>query len=194
MYEDNINLFDFDKLKIYFIIEYTCCYMRFDMNDTQVIFTAFFAIVWGTMSTTLPRWKPFHWPLFFHVKQTRHRVCLSFLVLNVLPIIFYGLTLRILSEKNYVVICWGGLTVFQIILHGVIPAFAVFGFYRLWLAIIEIWPRCFFVKYKFMLSIKYWQSEEPTFDWPIPVPTRYGNLFWALVYIITALLTPHIFR
>ncbi len=85
---------------------------------------------------------------------------------------------------------WKFLQTLQEIVTGVVPAFAVFGFYRLWLAIVEFWPACFY------------QSEahqdpaliggnEPTTDF-LKVEKRWarGNLWFALAYLAIATLVP----
>ena len=165
------------------------------MNVTQTIFTVFFAIFWGTAWGALPRWKAFQWPLVFAVKQVRHRLVLSILVLNVCPLAFFGLALWGLSGPNYDVICWNLCTVVKLILHGVVPAFATFGFYRLWLGIVELNPRLFYVRNRSELPQRYRQIRgEPTIhSLRLPGVTGPLNLLFAFVYIGVASAAVYVF-
>lgn len=104
-----------------------------EMNVPQQIFAIFFAIFWGTSSNAWPKWKPFHWPLFPHSRQVRYRTGLSVLVLNVLPLFYFVWAYSWLGSKECKFV---GL--------AVVPAFAVFGFYRLWIGLVECKPESFY--------------------------------------------------
>jgi len=166
------------------------------MNDTQIIFTVFFAIAWGTMSSALPKWKAFHWTLFFQVKQVWHRVILSMILLNALPVIFFGWTLLQLSDQDYVVNNWSTRIVFlQVIIHGVFPAAAAFGFYRLWIAIVEFKPKCFYKSENDLpedLRGIEPTIEEHNLESRMRRSTKYSNLFFAVLYIGIAVLAPYV--
>jgi hypothetical protein len=107
------------------------------------VFMVFFAIFWGTVASVQGRWKAFQLPLA-SIPRIGRRVRLSMLLLNLLPLIFFGYVLLILSDKTPSCRTW--LASLQFVIIGVLPAFAVFGFYRLWLGIIERSPDKYYFK------------------------------------------------
>ncbi len=123
------------------------------MNDSQQIYAVFYAIFWGGIFNVLSRWKPFNFGLISHKRKNikkliRKRIGLALIIFNVLPIIYFGTIFYILGEQN---ICevqkkyWYYMV--SIVLSGIIPAFAILGFYRLWLGIVEKWPKTFYLQY-----------------------------------------------
>jgi hypothetical protein len=48
------------------------------------------------------------------------------------------------------------------LVFAVVPAFAVLGFYRLWLGIVEKWPDCFYAANSGLLDDKY-RHVEPVY-------------------------------
>jgi len=117
------------------------------MTITQSIFVVFFAIFWGAIACVQGRWKMFHWTLIRY-QHVMDRLVLSIIVLNIIPVlyftwIFYLLRQPLTSDPAQWTL-WE--TIIQI-LPGIAPAFAVFGFYRLWAAIVEFSPTSFY-RYK----------------------------------------------
>ncbi len=120
------------------------------MSETQTIFTVFFAISWGVMSNVLPKWKPFHYAMFGICKfcQPTRRIVVAFMLFNVLPwtffvVVLFGLwddKLETLQMTGWIRV-WIG---FKLIMRAIVPGMAPFGFYRLWLATIQIWPKAFY--------------------------------------------------
>src|SRR6266852_5259407 len=101
------------------------------MTFTQQIFMVFYAIFWGTVASAQTRWKAFHWPLLFRCAPASWRLLLSFLFLSVMPIVFFVWAVLRLANT-------GAVLVIKETLLGVVPAIAIFGFYRLWLGIAEL--------------------------------------------------------
>jgi len=108
------------------------------MNFSQQIFMVFFAILWGTSANAWPRWKMFHWTFFLRSSRIRRRVLWSVLVLNVIPVAYFACVLQRLGQVST-----RGLDT-PTILFGLIPAFAVFGLYRLWFSLVERVPKFFY--------------------------------------------------
>lgn len=118
------------------------------MNDAQQIFAIFYAIFWGSQFNVIPRWKPFNFGLLFdnEVRHVSGRISLALLIFNIFPIIYFIVIFYILSgqyicenQKK----CW--ISISTMVLSGIIPAFGIFGFYRIWLYIIEKNPRQYYV-------------------------------------------------
>src|SRR5437870_760073 len=107
------------------------------LNVMQTIFLVFFAIFWGGIFNAQVRWKAFHWSLFRFGPALR-RTLVSFLILNILPIVFFLFAMWALAKPIP-----SDVRLFQY-LRAVVPAFAIFGFYRIWLGVIEIWPKTFY--------------------------------------------------
>jgi len=107
------------------------------MNIAQQLFVVFFAICWGTSSNAWPRWKPFHWTFVFEIAQVRRRVGLSMLLLNICPIVYFAVVLAWLGNGGPAVGTLGVVQSLREVIRGVSPAFAVFGFYRIWFGLIE---------------------------------------------------------
>lgn len=59
------------------------------MNESQTIFSLFFAISWGIVSNVLPRWKPFHYALWCHrgFWQPTRRILAAFTLLNLVRLL-----------------------------------------------------------------------------------------------------------
>ena len=96
------------------------------------------------MSNVQPRWKAFHWPVFFsrEFPTVKKRVLLSCFWLNLVPVVYFLMVVHrlhsaSLSEKT-------DADALGLVIYGVVPAFAIFGFCRLWLATAEWRPRTFY--------------------------------------------------
>ena len=120
--------------------------MEFAMNVSQQIFVVFFAIFWGTSSNAWPKWKAFHWTLAPFSCRVLLRLVLSVTVLNVIPVLYFIGILKQLGGciqgdpfSTFPCAC-------RVVLPAVIPAFAVFGFYRMWISVVEFCPTRFYYR------------------------------------------------
>jgi hypothetical protein len=110
------------------------------MTIPQQIFLVFYAIFWGTSATSWPKWLPFHYTFVFISCRVARRVTWSFVMLNVVPVAFFVWAMLQLGRHTSPVLDW------REILEGVVPAFAFFGFYRVWISVIQRFPTCFYYK------------------------------------------------
>lgn len=70
---------------------------------------------------------------------------LSSVVFNLLPILYFVTVFFYLRNTPTAAVCtWTFWDTFRQITSGMVPAFAVFGFYRLWLAFVEMNPKAFY--------------------------------------------------
>ncbi len=171
------------------------------LGTDQQVFMLFFAIFWGTVANVQPRWKAFQWPLFCKIPEAKHRALLSFGILNVLPLLFFGYVLWALSGRGPKSYDGNLYVIAKILVQGVLPAFGIFGIYRFWLAIIELRPGYFYRHYQYELPEKY-RHVEPTYRHRVSkyntnLPTvdlgkdsGWANLRVALVYIMLAGIFP----
>jgi len=119
------------------------------MNDAQQIFAVFYAIFWGAIFSVSSRWKAFNFGLIFdkEVDHVTKRIILAKLILNILPILYFAGIFHVLGSNGSLCPqqreCWTDLT--AIVLSGIIPSFGIFGFYRLWLCIIEYKPTNYYM-------------------------------------------------
>lgn len=109
-------------------------------------FALFYAIFWGAVANVQPKWKAFHWPLCF-IKTTARkyvikRIGLSIILLNVVPIIYFGLIVHLLRSVGLGTAA--DVSARNLACYGIVPAFAVFGFSRAWLATMEYSPNTFY--------------------------------------------------
>lgn len=118
--------------------------MDIQLNISQQIFSIFFAIAWGTSSNVWGRWKPFNWPAAVFASPPRWRAGLSLVVLNVLPMAFYIWIVWLLRGKVQTDPFATLGSSYIAVLPSVIPAIAVFGFWRIWLAFVQMYPECFY--------------------------------------------------
>ena len=152
------------------------------MNNSQQIFLVFFAIFWGTSANAWPKWKPFLWTFFCVSSRVSLRVLWSTLMLNVVPIVYFTCMLRHLKGEVYG----------DPMLAGVIPAFAIFGFYRFWIGIMEIRPALFYYKdNNEMRRLKKSRlvNAEPTMKELHFANVRWRwwrNVFFGLLYVVVA--------
>jgi hypothetical protein len=131
------------------------------LNTYQSIFILFFAIFWGLISNVQPRWKAFQFPLICAVGLrwiVLRRVALAVVVMNFLPIAYFAFALWMLRDKAAPP-AWPTLA---IVARGVLPAFAIFGMYRIWLGIVEFQPQWFYRANIVQVPAEY-RHVEPTF-------------------------------
>jgi hypothetical protein len=131
------------------------------IDDLQTVFMLFYAIFWGSVANVQPRWKAFQWPLFFKLPQVRCRAMAALFFLNVLPLCFFAYGMWALHGRGPTKYAPLGGSLHYVI-RGVVPAFAVFGLYRFWLAVVELHPDCFYASDRCKLDKKYWYVE-PTY-------------------------------
>jgi len=126
---------------------------------------------------------------------------LSFSVLNVAPIVFFGYVMWVLSAIN----TNSGEALSLLVVHGVVPAFAAFGFYRIWLGIVEIKPNWFYLfveshadmddEYKFVEPMYAYRPVNPPLDGNRPIVyigknSGWANLLCGLLYVIIGVIVP----
>ena len=160
------------------------------MTITQSVFVVFFAIFWGTVASVQGRWKMFHWPLIRY-PHVALRLTLSFVVLNVCPILFFAFVFFLLRNDPMTPSTsqWGWSETLRQVFASVVPAFAVFGFYRLWLSIVELCPSCFYQAAADQEeNIK---AIEPTLEC-LHIDSQYWwwNLLFASLYLAVATIAP----
>ena len=110
----------------------------------QNVFIVFFAIFWGAVANVQPRWKAFQWPLIFKMGEVFRRVALAVLVMNVLPVIYFAISLWVTHDRGPTTADSPGRIIAVVVFQGVLPAFGIFAIYRLWLGIIELRPQWFY--------------------------------------------------
>jgi len=135
--------------------------IRFGVH--QQVFMLFFAIFWGAVANVQPRWKAFQFPLMFdpQLSNVFLRVMLAILLLNLLPIIYFGYILWCMHGRGPMPADSTFLAVTKILLQGILPAFGIFGLYRAWLGIVELRPLWFYKSKPTDVPEKY-RHVEPT--------------------------------
>lgn len=167
------------------------------MNDNQTVFTIFYAIFWGLIANVQPRWKAFQLALVFDLKFARRRAVVSFIIFNLFPLIYYASFLCILNQSAKIESSWVFYDFTRFIARCVVPSFGAFGFYRLWLTIIEIFPKYFYSPTQTELGPQYQRIIEkglviePSLDeLGIRIDSNNGwkNMIWSFIYFGIAFL------
>ena len=113
-----------------------------NINTSQTIFTLFYAIIWGTLANVWSRWGAFSWPLMWDPQQkVVQRGVLSLIIINIVPILFFAY--MFLSLANYAL----GTSIYVAFLKLtviILQPFALFGFYWIWVGIIQTFPSRFY--------------------------------------------------
>jgi hypothetical protein len=164
------------------------------MLNGQSVFLVFYAIFWSGILNVQPRWKAFHWPLFCRKPdQARRRTLLSLLILSFFPIGFFVFAMWLLgSIENF-----SGWRLSWEYLRAAIVSFAIFGMYRIWLGIIECFPKYFYAPVD-DIPRKY-QHVEPTYRQDIGckpscvfvdigIDTGRPNIVWGVIYIAVSVV------
>jgi hypothetical protein len=155
------------------------------LNVPQQIFILFYAITWGTAANSQPRWKAFAWGAIRADVASMKRAWLSVAVLNVLPLLYFVLILRALHSAPWWASPWTFLGILRL-LASISPAFAPFGFYRIWTAIVAWLRESFYGLLSNNTRPPIWDEIGIGVD-PItdlnPIWAA-GNLFWGFVYVL----------
>lgn len=163
-----------------------------ELNVPQQAFTLFYAINWGTAANSQPRWKAFAWGAIGEDQASRRRAWLSVFLLNILPLIYFVVVLRVLDCPPWRDLDqWSLLTASRIFV-SVLPAFAPFGFYRVWIGVVEKWREHFYRPLPIIGDDG--KTEEPLEIWQeiglelklksdLNKKWAAGNSFWGVVYI-----------
>jgi hypothetical protein len=162
-----------------------------------------------------PSWKTWRWKLFcrmFVRPDAWRRLLLSFVILNLFPVVFFCFVFHLLaaerltgdefvepcvvsksgtSETRQTCECHtrsdGEAHSVKQVLAGILPAFAVFGFYRLWVAIVQCRPTWFYREGRSRENSKR-TDDDPTIKSlrirGCPLPYCRRNLVAFLFYII----------
>ncbi len=164
-----------------------------EMNISQQLFAIFFAIIWGTSANAWLKWKPFHWPFVCRSDRIRLRTELSFLFFNLIPVYYFTWIQYALrgSLKTNPFLTFG--SVCQLMLSTIVPAFAVFGFYHVWIGLIELCLTRFYYRDEQELAKNVKRNvshkTEPTIkSLRLRTWTSSGNLIVGFGYIAVALL------
>ncbi len=160
------------------------------MSIAQQVFVVFYAIFWGAVFNVQGRWRMFQpLPRYPHVK---HRLLLSWGLLNIVPILFFGWSFfRLRGAAATSPETWGLVETLLQVSAGVLPAFAIFGFYRLWMGIIEMAPAYYYERGSTQSSEL--RNIDPTIETlhlqhPFPRP----NFIAAALYFVIALVGPYL--
>ncbi len=171
--------------------------MEIEIQPLQQVFMLFYAIFWGAIANVQPRWRPFQWHLFFAVPQARCRAVAALIVLNILPLCFFAYGMWALYGRGPTESAPLAGSIHYLI-RGVVPAFAIFGLYRFWFAMVELNPDCFYASSLEALDERYWHVE-PTYrrkiekrDTPTVDLAGHGwiSFLSGLLYVAIASLAP----
>ena len=114
------------------------------LNIPQQAFTLFYAINWGTAANSQPRWKAFAWGAIAEDPASGRRACLSTLLLTLIPLAYFVLILWGLGSSTWDNLDQWNWTTFWKVFVSILPALAPFGFYRIWISIVEKWVNFFY--------------------------------------------------
>jgi len=151
-------------------------------RENQLVFMAFFAIFWGVIANVRPRWKAFQFPLIFKPGLRWNvfpRVCLALLVLNLLPIVYFGYVIYVTSLAGMGPVEGDTtlLAVTKILVQGVLPALGMLGIYRPWPGIIELKADLFYKSNPDEVPELYDTLSQDTV-WAIKISVAPQNLWW----------------
>lgn len=126
---------------------------------------------------------------------------LAFLLFNILTWIVFGSVMYWLRGSEPCADQWTLCYVFSMVVRGVVPSLALFGFYRIWLATMQWWPNCFYAvdqdhvpqpfKVRDERKEVHRNPNEPTQDYLNlrPPPPGVGrNLIVGVIYVASILL------
>ncbi len=146
------------------------------MNDAQLLFVAFFAILYTLMlgyAQSYHAWDTYD--AWRRKRQSVKRFLLAFLILNVLALSNFAWILSTLASVS-IGFDWN-VPNFLIILLVVFLSFVVIGYYRLYVSLLYRFPTAF---YRSAKRIEYFTKADEHGD-----PISFGARFWpGLIYIL----------
>jgi hypothetical protein len=148
------------------------------MNTAQTVFTVFYAVAWGALANVWPRWRAFDWALRNEPgEKACQRGILSLTFLNILPFIFFSSGLLLLN--NWVLHGYWISIIIQIFLIA-LQSLTLFGFYRIWVSIVQCCKNTFYPEKSFGKGGRYNGLRPEDLD------RKYArkNLLVGLVYLI----------
>lgn len=100
------------------------------MNDSQQIFSIFYAVLYGVLLTSLKSFQAFPWGFCYEKNKRkkcklRKRLFVSIGIFNILPFIFFSLGFWFLHDLDFSKLCF-----FQTLLSA-IPSLSIFCPYRI---------------------------------------------------------------
>ncbi len=145
------------------------------MNDAQLLFVAFFAILYTLMLGYVQKYNAFDvYDAWRRKRQSVKRFLLAFLILNVLTLFNFTWIISILATVN-IGFEWTAPD-FLVILLVVFLSFIVNGYYRMYVSLLYRYPRVF---YRSKRRIEYFTKADEHGDLP-----SFGARFWpGLIYI-----------
>jgi hypothetical protein len=173
------------------------------LNIPQQAFTLFYAINWGTAANSQPRWKAFAWGAIAKDPASLRRAFLSAFLLTLIPLAYFVCILWALDRPT-----WGDLNQWNWstslkVFVSILPALAPFGFYRIWISLVEKWANFFYGPLP-TIQVKDGKTEEIrsqvwreigitlTLENDLNSKWARGNFVWGLGYVIlgpTVILT-----
>lgn len=156
------------------------------MNAAQTIFALFFAIFWGLLASVQGRWLAFQ-PVLTS-RQVRWRWVHSFTFLNVLPALYFSWTVYQL-KGGPTFESLGAFATVREVFGAIMAAFAMFAFYRLWMAVVQSMPEHFYQRAQ--EQDQELKGLDPTFE-ELKLGHELGgwNLLSAAIYIVIGFLGP----
>jgi hypothetical protein len=164
--------------------------MRFNpllqLNVPQQVFTLFYAIFWGTAANAQPRWKAFAWGAVGIDRATWRRAWWSVFLQNFLPLIYFVVILWLLSFHVWSDLAtWDFASLLKVFV-SISPAFAPFGFYRIWTASVQKWGRFFYGITTDARRPEVWKRIGITLAPGGELNPEWAsrNFWWGLIYVI----------
>ena len=108
------------------------------MNESQTIFSLFYAVLYGAMLTSLGSLRAFPWGLFVESQTKRKklamRLVVSICIFNILPFLVFAWGIKILNNSIFSSLCiWN-------ILASAISSLSVFCPYRIYYFVLAVNP------------------------------------------------------
>jgi hypothetical protein len=148
------------------------------LNIPQQIFTLFYAITWGTAANSQPRWKAFAWGAIRADIPSMWRAWLSVFLLNLCPLAYFVSVLGWLSGETI----WN-TTAWWKIFVSILPAFAPFGFYRIWSSVVQHWSEVYYGRFP-ERKVPWKQIGIDLESNDLDPRWAFGNFFWGAVYVL----------
>lgn len=126
----------------------------FNLTLAQNVFILFYAIFWGYVSEVQPKWKAHHWTLFSSEPKIRRRIWMALVLFVCVPTAFFAFAFAAFDTPND---CYLSSVVLPLL-----AAQAPFGFYRIWIGIMESNPgQYYFTKAELDENKRWWLSLRP---------------------------------